>query len=149
MNSIVLPLGDSYNCKQISNCITYVQLVIPFDYYVVVCLSSSNRIKTSLITSNFVKHSTKPTNNNTFDDDGGSNMVWRARRGVWRVVEVGGQFLGAQKMTGDGRRPDVVGLHETQPTSRTILACQFSARNTMEIRAELTGTPLYVNFKLA
>ena len=73
----------------------------------------------------------------------------RARRGAWRVVEVGGQFLGGQKMVVDGRRPDVVGLHETEPMSRTVLACQFSARNGMEVRAELTGTPLYVNFKLA
>ena len=72
-----------------------------------------------------------------------------ARRGAWRVVEVGGQFLGAQKMAGDGRRPDVVRLHETQPMSRTVLACQFSASDTMEVRAELTGTPLYISFKLA
>ena len=76
-------------------------------------------------------------------------MVQWARWGARRAVEVVDQFLGAQKMVGDGRRPDVVRLHETQPMSRTVLACQFSASDTMEVRAELTGTPLYVNFKLA
>ena len=44
-----------------------------------------------------MKHSAKPTNNNPFDDDGGSNMVQWARWGARRAVEVGGQFLGEQK----------------------------------------------------
>ena len=60
-----------------------------------------------------MKHSAKPTNNNPFDDDGGSNMVQWARWGARRAVEVGGQFLGEQTMVGFERRPDVVRLWET------------------------------------
>ena len=70
-----------------------------------------------------------------------SNMVRRVRWGARRSVGVGGQFLGEQKMVGDGSRPYVVGLVETQPMRRTVLACLLAAIDVMDVRAELMCVP--------